>query len=195
MKGTSTGVLPALILCAATFAWVGIADAIPPLPNTRIDVKMRESEARIAALNVLPEWAYWEATGLSTDDGRGLGHLERSVRELAERLNSEPRGYAYAYAYGHHKEEAKKSKRGKGGLGDDGNAGTNPGRPGDISRPGRPGGGFVDTPLPQPVDLPIIRTGSGGGRPPRGEVPEPSSSMLLAIALTGLLITAKRRRG
>ena len=101
--------------------------------------------------------------------------------------------------YGHYK--AKKPKRGKGGS--TGDVGATPGKPGDVSLPEKPGNGYADKPgrgygdlpiLPEPVDQPFVRTGSQGGTPPNGQVPEPASSMLLAAALAGLVVTAKPRR-
>jgi hypothetical protein len=188
--------LASLVLCAATVAWGGVAEAMAPLPKTSIDVKTREVKGRVTLVSVLPEWAGFDLAAPLTVNEHGLGYFARSIRELKDTFanaTSERKGHAYAYAYGHSKE--KKPKRVKDRSTDPGlpgDEGATPGRPGDISRPGRPGNGFGDAPiLPDPVDQPFVRTGSQGGPPPGGEVPEPPASMLLGMALTGMLMSTR----
>ena len=201
-----------LLIAAALLAAGGVAEAVAPLPQTRIDEVDREFPGRIEVLWVLPEQAHAELAGPLSFDGYGLGYFARSVRELEERfgLRSEERG-----SRGGKLHVKKAKKKAKGPRVEDLAGRRHPELPATLED--RPERRFGDLPiLPEPFDRPFEKRGSGYGRGSgngngqgngygqgsghpggpwvTGEVREPSASALLMIGMLGLLVAVRTRK-
>jgi hypothetical protein len=176
MKSLSRTLIAPLTVLAAWLT-AGSAEAVPPLPHARVDDVSRERSGRIEMMYVLPEWARADlASPLSVSDN-GRGYFARSVPGLKEAFDIP----TFERGLRGHERVAKKSK------------GVIPpkskrGDPGAVKRPAR-GKAFEDQPIfPEPLERAFQKRNGGI---PTGEIPEPSSSALLAIALVGWLGTAK----
>ena len=187
-------VFASLVVSASWLAVGAVAQAVPPLPHTRIDVVERERHERIAMLHVLPEWAQAELGRALSVDENAVGYFARSIRLLEDRLDR-PGGGKEVEKRG----KKRESKKERGGTAAEPSvprelAGGRPEMPGNI-QPGTPGKYYEDPRvLPEPLERAFGNRPPHAGRPASGgEVPEPSGHALLAIAMAGLLAVARPR--
>jgi hypothetical protein len=179
MKTLSRALIASLAVSAAWLLAGNVALAVPPLPHARIDNVSREQEGRTEMIYVLPEWARAELAGPLSVSENGRGYFARSVSGLKETYDSG----AFERGIRGHERVAKKSKKVAPPK-------SKRGGPGSVDPPGR-GKGYENQPiLPEPLERAFHKkTGSGTPTPP--EIPEPSSSSLLAIALVGWLAVTR----
>lgn len=180
MKSLSRTLIASLAISAAWLTAGSVAEAVPPLPHARVDDVSHERSGRIEMIYVLPEWARAELAGPLSVSENGRGYFARSVPGLKETFDIP----AFERGLRGNERVSKKSK------------GVNPRKPkrddpGAVRRPAR-GKAFDDQPIsPEPLERAFEKMPGGV---PSGEIPEPSSSALLAIALVGWLGTAKPGR-
>jgi hypothetical protein len=176
MKSLSRTLIASLAVSAAWLTAGSAAEAVPPLPHARVDDVSRERGARIEMIHVLPEWARAELASPLSVSENGRGYFARSVPGLKEAFDlgaAEERGVSKSKGV-----TPRKSKRGG---------------PGAVRPPAR-GKVFENQPiLPEPLERPFEKKPSVGTSA-SGEIPEPSSSALLAIALVGWLGTVRPGR-
>jgi hypothetical protein len=170
MKSLSRTLIASLAVSAAWLTAGSVAEAVPPLPHARVDDVTRERSGRIEMMYVLPEWARADLASPLSVSENGRGYFARSVPGIKETFDLgavEERGVSKSKGV-----TPRKSKR-RG--------------PGVVNPPTR-GKPLQDQPiLPEPLGRPFDRRPGGV---PSGEIPEPTSSALLAIALAGWLGTA-----
>jgi hypothetical protein len=170
MNSLSRTLITSLAVSAAWLTAGSVAEAVPPLPHARVDDVSRERSGRLEMMYVLPEWAHADLAGPMSVSENGRGYFARSVPGLKETFDLgavEERGVSKSKGV-----TPRKSKRGG---------------PGAVNPPGR-GKALEGQPiLPEPLDRGFHKRPGGV---PSGEIPEPSSSALLAIALVGWLGTA-----
>ena len=188
MKPFPGKALAFVLLCVAGLSWGNAAKAMAPLPKTLIDRSVPASQSRLELQRLLPDWA--DLSGPLAGDDHALGYFAVSVHSLAERFDGNP-GRHLAYAYGHSKRGTRPGEQTGSGARPGGGRPDVPGEIG-IGRPLDPG--FDERPMfPEPIHAGFgKRPSNPSGQQGKGQVPEPSGQVLLAMALTGLLVTSRR---
>ena len=203
MNRASRCFVASLVLTAAPLAAPSVAEAIPPLPQTRVDAVHGEASRAHATLAVILA----DLAAPLDASGNGLGYYARTVNGLGELIG---RGHLDRGKHG--KKQAKK----RGGQGSHEAPidlpEIDPLRPGELTgasprdlpespgHRGRLGRRLEDLPLlPEPLDRPFVRGGHGRPQNPperpaeTPEVREPSGAALFAIGMVGLLLATRRK--
>jgi hypothetical protein len=172
MKASTGRFFASLILTVAWLATGSTAGAVTPLPYSPYEPR-KERDVRVETARMLPEWAFADLA-TSPRGEPGFDYFAGSLQGMSSKDE---------HALGDAKEKKeKKAKKAK--------------------KPKKPKKHHGGTPSDEePGDWPILTDppgqahGEPGGEgPPGGEVPEPSGSALLAIAMVGFLVTLRTRR-
>jgi hypothetical protein len=191
MKSALRNLTSWLILFAAWLATGSVAEAVAPLPNTRIDQVYSQRATSRPLIQVLPDWARADlGSPLSVREGRG--YFASSVRSLKESLKQpdDRKGKSERVR------KAMKTKRVRDRAGSSTSSEPEGGQPQDREDVSGLGKGYADLPMfHEPLDRPYGRRPSvpPGRQATQGQVPEPPGSTLIGIAMIGWLVTARRR--